>query len=406
MKTRFVFCSCFIAGWLLLTGCRNRESYEKPITPVQVQEVREYYPGGQAGGEEKYSATIQSSMQVELAFKYGGYIASIHQVRGARGGVRYIQEGDRVPKGTVLARLRSEDFNAKVRQAESQLTEAQSTIAANAAQQAEAEAALAQAKRDLDRATRLLENKSLTRPEFEAARTRVEMAEAKVEAVKAQKSVIEAKIGGAQSLVAEAKLVEADTALRAPIDCFVLKRLVEPGMLAAPGRPAFILADRSSVRAVFGVPDTTIRNIRPGMQLGLTTDADPGVEFKGWVSKVSPAADPKSRIFEVEVTVPRTPEQLRLGMIATVSVPSASAAAPVTVVPINAIVRLKQTTDDYAVNVVKPEGGKQIVRQRPVKLGDAFGNMIAVTSGLSIGERVVTSGAAMMVDGDQVRVIP
>lgn len=405
MKTRFAICACFISGSILLAGCRGRETYEKPVTPVRVQAVEEYYPGGKNESGEKYSANIQSSMQVELAFKYGGYVAAIHQVRGADGGVRYVQEGDRVPKGAMLARLRTEDFNAKVRQAESQLAEAKSTIDANTAQQAEAEAALNQAKRDLDRATRLLENRSLTKPEFEAASTRVQMAQAKHDAVTAQKKVIEAKINGAQSLVAEAKLAESDAVLRAPMDCFLLKRLIEPGMLATPGRPAFILAGRNSVRALFGAPDTTIRNIRPGMQLSLTTDAAPGVEFKGWVSRISPAADPKSRVFEVEVTIPRPPEQLRLGMIATVTLPAANAGASLTVVPINAIVRLKQTAENYAVNVVTLEGGKQIVRQRPVKLGEAFGNMIAVTSGLSIGERVVVSGSAMMVDGDPVRVI-
>lgn len=406
MKIQSAICCCLVAGALLAGGCRSRETYEKPLTPVQVQEVREYYPGADGGTEEKYSATIQTSMQVELAFKYGGYVEAIQQVKGAQGVTRSIQEGDRVPKGAVLARLRGDEFTAKVRQAESQLAEAQSTMSANAAQQAEAEAALDQAKRDLQRATKLIESKSLTRPEFEAASTRVQMAQAKLEAVQAQKRVIEAKISGAQSLVAEARLAQSDAVLRAPIDSFVLKRLIEPGMLAAPGRPAFILADRRSVRAVFGVPDTTVRNIIPGMKLGLTTEAAPGVEFRGHVSKVSPAADPKSRVFEVEVTIPSAPEQLRLGMIATIALPSARPAASLTVVPINAVVRLKKSEDDYAVNVVRKEGGKDVVRQRPVKLGEAFGNMIAVTSGLSLGERVVVSGSALMVDGDQVRIIP
>jgi multidrug efflux system membrane fusion protein len=130
------------------------------------------------------------------------------------------------------------------------------------------------------------------------------------------------------------------------------------------------------------------------------------MEFRGWISRISPAADPKSRVFDVEATIMRPPDQLRLGMIASLTLPTVRSSTPVTVIPINAIVRLKQTPEAYAVNVVTEQGGKQIARQRPVKLGEAFGNMIAVTDGVSLGERVIVSGAALMVDGEQVRVIP
>jgi multidrug efflux system membrane fusion protein len=67
---------------------------------------------------------------------------------------------------------------------------------------------------------------------------------------------------------------------------------------------------------------------------------------------------------------------------------------------------LKQSPESYAVNVVTEQSGQQIARQRPIKLGEAFGNMIAVTEGLKLGERVIVSGAAMVVDGEQVKIIP
>lgn len=390
----------------LAAGCRKAESFQKPVKPVQVQEVQSYSLSGANADGERYSANILPASQNELAFKFGGYVNEIFQVKGADGRLRTVQEGDTVTKGTVLARLRNDDFAAKVRQAESQVAEAQSTIETNRAQLAEAEAALKQAERDLERATKLLEAKSLTKPEYEGAKTKVELAQARVETVRSQAKVIQAKISGAQALLSEAKLAEKDAALIAPMDCYILKRLIEPGGLIAPGRPVFVVADKTSIKATFGLPDLSLKSVGIGQALTFTTEAIPGMEFKGWVSRISPAADPKSRVFDVEATIPRPPNQLRLGMIASLSLPSVKSAAPITVIPINAIVRPKQNPESYAVNIVTEQDGKQFAKQRLVKLGEAYGNMIAVTEGVTLGERVIVSGAAMIVDGEQVKVIP
>lgn len=401
MSTKFRFAIWAITGAISLAGCRSTEKIEKPIKPVQVEQAQNYFPGGENSSGEKYSANIMPSMQIELAFKNGGYISDIARASGNR----YIQEGDVAAKGTVLAWLRKEDFASKVSQAEALVAEAQSTTEANKAQLSEAEAAFRQAERDLNRATTLLENRSLTRPEFEGARTKHELAQARVEAVRAQSKVIEAKISGAQAILSEARLAQQDAALRAPFDCYVLKRMIEPGSMVAPGRPVFVVADKSSLKAIFGVPDLTVRNIKIGTQLKFTTEAIPDMEFSGWISRISPAADPKSRVFDVEATIPRPSRELRLGMIASLTLPTGRSSSPVLVVPINAIVRLKQSPENYAVNVVSDQAGKQVAQQRRVKLGQAFGNMIAVTEGISLGDRVIISGSAMIVDGEQVRVV-
>ena len=395
-----------IAVLVSAAACRKASSHEIPPKPVQTQLAESHYAGGESGEGERYSANIVPASQNELAFKYGGYVTEVLQVAGPERRMRLVQDGDSVLKGTILARLRADDFNTKVRQAESQVTEAQSTLATNRAQLAEAEAAVRQAERDMDRATKLFENRALTRAEFDGAKAKLEMAQARAETVRAQSGVIQAKIGGAQAVVGEAKLAEQDSVLRAPTDCYVLKRLIEPGALVAPGRPLFIVADRSSVKAMFGVPDVTVRMVKMGTSLPLTTEAMPGVEFRGWISRISPAADPRSRVFDVEVSVPRPPEQLRPGMIASVTLPSLRSATPLTMVPINAIVRLKQSPESYAVNVVIGEAGKETAKQRAVKLGAAFGNKISIEEGVSAGDRVIVSGSALIVDGERVKVIP
>src|SRR5262249_54574035 len=112
-------------------GCRRGESHPKPIKPVQTQEAPNYFPSGGAGDGERYSASILPSSQNELAFKYGGYLSEIHQVNVTDKKTRSVQDGDSVTKGTVLARLRNDDFAAKVKQAEAQLAEAQSATETN-----------------------------------------------------------------------------------------------------------------------------------------------------------------------------------------------------------------------------------------------------------------------------------
>jgi multidrug efflux system membrane fusion protein len=76
------------------------------------------------------------------------------------------------------------------------------------------------------------------------------------------------------------------------------------------------------------------------------------------------------------------------------------------VVPLSAIVKSKDKPASYAVFVIEEQSGKQIARSRIVNLGEAYGNTVAVIDGLKTGERVVTTGATLIVDGERVEVIP
>ncbi len=386
-----------------LMSCAHPQAYQKPLTPVQTQTVEPRQLDGAHGGA-RYSATIKPSSQLDLAFKAGGYLQAIHQTRGADGLTRDAQEGDWVAAGTVLARLRSADFDLKLKQTEAQLAEARSALRSSQGQLAEAEAVLDQAKRDLARATYLLESRAVTRPEYEAAKSKVEVAQAKFAVAEAQAQVIQARINGAESSRAEAALARQDAVIVAPMDCLLLRRTVEVGALIAAGAPVFTIAGMNSVKAVFGLPDLAIQTLKLGRSLPLTTEAIPGVEFHGVITRIAPVADPKSRIFEVELTIPKPPTQLRAGMIASVEVTEEKPTESALVVPLTAIARPKERQDDYAVYVVAQEDGQSVARLRPVKLGEAFGNLIAVTEGLKQGETVITVGAGLVKDGETVRV--
>jgi multidrug efflux system membrane fusion protein len=385
---------------LVLLGCGHKDSYQKPLRPVKVQVVEKY----SAGGGVRYSANILPNQQVILAFRIGGYIQEILQVRGTDGRWRDVQEGDRVAKGTVLARVREADYVAKVNQAKSQLTAAQAGWQAAKSQLAEAQAGWEHAKLAFDRATTLFATQSITKPEYEGAKAQFEAIQAKVDAAKAQIEATQATVSGAKAQLQEVELALRDAALTAPINAVVLKRQIEVGALVGPGTPAFALADTTSVKAVFGVPDLMVQNLKLGSSLALTNEAIPGVEFRGRITRIAPSADPQSRVFDVEVTVPNPRDQLKVGMIAALQVAEAKSPEPVAVVPLSAIVESKANPDGYAVFVVEEQNGKPVARLRNVKLGEAFGNLIAVTEGVKIGERVIVTGTPLVVDGEQVRI--
>ena len=156
-------------------------------------------------------------------------------------------------------------------------------------QLAQAEAGFENAKLNYDRAIALYASQSLTKPDFDAAKAKYDSSVALV--------------ASAQAQLAQAQLALDDCAVRAPLGAWVLSRNVEVGSLVGPSSPGFTFADLHLVKAVFGVPDVAIKNVALGAAQTLTTESLPG-EFHGRITAISPAADPKSRVFSVEVTIP------------------------------------------------------------------------------------------------------
>ncbi len=182
---------------------------EKPPVPVKVAAVELNSAGG---GGARYSATIIPRTEVELAFKVGGYVDALQQVRGVDGRMRDLQEGDRITAGAVLARVRQSDYQVKVREAVSQADEAKSGvdaskaqyqealngIASSKAQLAEAEAAYEKAKLDFDRAQNLFASQSMTKANYDAAKAQYDMTAAKVAAARSQVRMLQAKADAAK----------------------------------------------------------------------------------------------------------------------------------------------------------------------------------------------------------------
>lgn len=366
-------------AWVLLAGlingCGKAEKPEPPPTPVGVRAAEAY----QGGGEVRYSANIQPYARVDLAFKSAGYLVGILQVQGVDGKRRNVQEGDYVKRGAVLAQVRKSDYQAKISQAAGQL--------------AAARASLEHADLDLTRARNLYAANSMTKSDYDKAQAKYGEALGSVAAASAQ--------------VQEARIALDDAALKAPTAALMLKRKVEVGDLVNQGTVGFTLADTEEVKVVFGISDLMLKHLKLGDGLAIATEALRGREFRGLVTSIAPSADPKSRVFDVEITIPNPQQELKVGMIAAVAVATGQAPAALTVAPLTAVVRSKTNPAGYALFVVEEQGGKQFARLRDnIELGEVYGNMIAVTRGLKVGEPVIVTGATLVTDGQAVRVIP
>src|SRR5215475_5429071 len=200
-----------LAGFCAIsqTGCSREASEQRPLTPVRVAQVQAI----NTGSETRYSANIVPNAQVDLAFKSGGYVQSIRQVRGTDGRMRSVDIGDWVTKGTVLAVVRQQDYTDQREQARAQLARAQADFD--------------HAKLNFDRTSNLYSTQSATKPEYDQS--------------KAQNDSSIAALNNAKATLAEAETALGDSSLRAPFDGWIIRRNVDIGALVGPTAPAFTI---------------------------------------------------------------------------------------------------------------------------------------------------------------------
>ena len=355
-----------------ITGChRDTQIPAKSPTPVRLAKVISYT----SAEGLRYSASIVPFAQASLSFKSSGYVTSIQQVVGADGRRRDVGTGDYVVSGAVLARIRQQDLKNQVDQAEAQVSQAT--------------AQHVQAGQDYERAKALYAAQSLTRPDFDQAQAKFDSTLAAVNQTNA--------------VLHQAQLALDDSDLKAPFSGYILTRSIELGNLASPTATAFTIADTSAVKVSFGVPDYALRHLHLGQEFTIRLQDDPK-GYQGRVTSISPSADERNRVFNVEVTVSNHSGSLKPGMIASISL-SGVPQPPVPSVPLSAIVPYPSERGRFAVMVAQQRSGKWTASLREVQLGATHEGSIAVV-GVQPGEKVIAVGAQLLTDGEPIEVIP
>ncbi len=303
-----------------------------------------------------------------------------------------VEEGSRVKKGDILARLESADVEAAKKLAAHELTAAKFQIAS-------AEAELADATLLYNRMKKLSAGDYVARSDHDTAKARLEKAEAALSQAKAN-------LAAREQALKKAEAERGYTELEAPFDAVVLTKNADLGDIISPlgasstSKAAVVtIADMSSLAAEVDVSESSIEKVKVGGPCEIILDAIPGERFPGLVHMIVPTADRTKATVLVKVRF----AHLDPRVLPEMSAKTAFLSRPLTpdetqprlAVPATAVIRRGEAD---AVFVMR--GGKAVLT--PVTLGEPLGDMRAVAKGLTVGEKVILSPPAELRDGDAV----
>ena len=240
---------------------------------------------------------------------------------------------------------------------------------------AAAKASLAQTEAALAQAVAGLQQLDVRKKDLENARIQVELA-------------------GIALANAEYELGKISLSNPLSADAVVVTRLVEPGEVVAPGAPLLELMDLSRPRVRVAIPGKDVGLLKVGGEVAVRCLGDEVDERMGRISMVGVEADPVNTTYPVFIDLENEDRGLRSGQLCTAIVPLETH-------------RMILVPSDI---VMDTESGKMVVvyendraRFRGVKLAAVQGGVAAIIEGLQAGERVVTTGARLVKDGDLLR---
>ena len=340
---------------------------------------------------EVETATVQrlTAEQASAVLNATGYTyARVRAAVGAKITGRitelYVDEGDAVAAGDLIAVLDSLDLQATVRRAEAALIESM--------------ARLADAVREEGRQRRVVEAGVAPSADHDAAITTLQVAKAQVGTARANLDSVRAQL--------------EYTVIRSPVDGVVIERTVEVGEMVAPGgftsqqsTGALVrIADPTSLEVEADINESYIARIELGQPASIRVDAVPDHEYSGSLRQIVPTADRQRAVVQVKVTIDDWDDRLVPDMSCTVTFlqegtdQAALEAAPKILIPATAV--LTEGGRSYA--WVVRDG---TLARSPIELGLEQDNEFEVLSGLSGGETVVQRPSAELVDGMRVRTV-
>jgi RND family efflux transporter MFP subunit len=291
-----------------------------------------------------------------------------------------VKLGDRVNRGQRIAKIEDEEILEQVRQADAAFEVAKATIR-------QREADLALAKTNVERSRNLFQRQLLPQQTLDDAEAKYQSAQAALDLARAQNTQ-------SQSRLDELRITQQNTIITSPVNGFVARRAVDPGAFVSPNSPVVDVVDITRVRLVANIIEKDLKQIAVGDSARVEVDAFPGEDFMGRIARVSPVLDPATRTAPLEVEISNPQYRLKPGMYARVGIITESHPNAL-VVPTNAVVDVNGTRGVYlSVN--------NLAAFHPVKIGIEGNERTEILDGVAVGDRVVTTGAAGLRNGDPI----
>lgn len=286
MKKRILTVALIAVAVVVGMVIAKRNSDQKPVQTLSFAKPRR----GPIWIKVSATGVIEPVKVVEVKSKASGIVIELG-----------IEEGDRVVKGEVIARLDSVEIHNELRSQRAALDVASQSVRVQ--------------QKELERAEKLAQDGLISPRQLEIAR--LDFERAKAEEI--------------NRTIAIANLEERlrDTVIRAPIDGIVLEKFVEVGQVISSGvssvtggTPIAMVADISSVLVKIDVDETDVGRVRVGQTVKVVPDAFPDQEFQGRVERISPRAKLVQNVttFEVITLVENPDLILKPGMNATAEV--------------------------------------------------------------------------------------
>lgn len=343
----WIVCAVTVAIICIMGGCKPEKTTASVIklpekTPVMARPATRI----STNRVISVSGTLTADKTVPLSFLVQGKVSQI-----------FVDEGDHVKKGALLATVEPSDYKNNL-----DIAEASSMRANDAFKRYE--------------------------PLYK-------------EGAFAEKNLIELKAGLAQAAAARniARKALADTRLYASIPGIVGAKSIEIGQMVSPQVPAFIIVKTDVIYARISVPESEIGQVAMGQNAEVTISAIEDRTFIGRVSMIGAMADERTRTYTVKIELVNPDYILRPGMIVQTDIQTSKSVNMLTV-PGSVIIR----DADNLTYVFVADAKTGLAQKRRITPGSAYGNEIEIKNGLSPEDAVIVSGQHKLSDGASIAI--
>jgi len=339
-----------------------------------------------AKGNLVLAGNIEAVTEAPVLARSSGYVLK-----------RYVDIGDRVQEGQVLAEIEAPELDQQIAQAKATVDQAHSNIEQTQAALEQGRSNAALAKVTADRQQKLFDKDVISRQDNDTAQMQYAAQQANVQALEKAVNAARGSASAVEANLARLNDLKDYLTVRAPFAGVITVRNIDVGALVNEGSTLlYRIAQTGRLRTYLNVPQADAGNVRVGQHATLEIAGRTGVTFPGEVTRTANSLDPATRTLLVEVQVANAAGTLMPGMYAQVDLSVPRQDPPLLIPGDTLVVR----SDGPQVAVVGPDG---VVHFTRIRLGRDFGDHLEVLEGLQLGQQLVANPSDVVREGAKVK---